>query len=296
MNSHTPALTYLAILLLTIPLYSPVANPGLPHTDDWQELFNGRDLTGWTAKITGRDLGEDPLQTFKVVKGVIRVDYRNYDAFNSQFGHLFYETPYSHYALAISYRFFGDQLSSGPAGWAERNSGVMVHAQAPSSMTTRQDFPTSIEIQFLGGLSNGKPRPTANVCTPGTHIYYNNKLTRQHCLPSSSPTIDGDGWVDVVVVVLGAGSITHYVDGAEVLKYHKPTLDKQANANAQGSHRPSPLSQGYIALQSESHPVEFRSVRLLNLAGCTDRNATNYRDYYVKSQAEACTYPALDAN
>ncbi len=157
-------------------------------------------------------------------------------------------------------------------------------------MSMQQDFPDSIEVQFLGGLSNGKARPTANVCTPGTHIVLQGKLTRQHCIASSSATFDGDGWVEVVAVVLGGGSITHYVNGEEVLRYHNPALDKQANANTHGSHTSKALTRGHIALQSESHPVEFRSVRLLNLAGCTDPNASNYRPYYVKSNPKSCVY------
>jgi hypothetical protein len=31
------------------------------------------------------------------------------------------------------------------------------------------------------------------------------------------------------------------------------------------------LSEGYIALQAESHPTEFRKVELLNLVGCMDK-------------------------
>ena len=43
------------------------------------------------------------------------------------------------------------------------------------------------------------------------------------------------------------------------------------------------LSSGFIALQAEGHPVDFRNVRLLNLEGCMDPKAANYKRYYVKS-------------
>ena len=51
------------------------------------------------------------------------------------------------------------------------------------------------------------------------------------------------------------------------------------------------LQEGYIALQSEGHPIEFRKVELLNLAGCTDPKASNYKSYFVKSDNARCRYP-----
>jgi hypothetical protein len=48
------------------------------------------------------------------------------------------------------------------------------------------------------------------------------------------------------------------------------------------------LTEGYISLQSESHPIEFRKVELLNLAGCMDPKASNYKAYYVKANNSEC--------
>ena len=45
---------------------------------------------------------------------------------------------------------------------------------------------------------------------------------------------------------------------------------------------------GTISLQSESHPVEFRKVELLNLVGCMDPKASNYKSYYVVSDNSTC--------
>ncbi len=252
------------------------------YEGEWEVLFNGQDLVGWTAKITGYPAGENFADTFRVEDGLLTVNYDGYEAFEGRFGHLFFETPYSHYALHIEYRFIGEQLMGGPAGWAERNSGVMLHSQAPETMSIDQDFPNSVEAQFLGGLSDGKPRPTANVCTPGTEIVVDGEVYPHHCLPSASATYDGDQWVNAVVVVMGGGSITHHVEGGEVLKYHNP--------HATDPHEKRAISSGYIALQSESHPVQFRQVRLLNLAGCKEPNATNYAPWVVKSEPGSCMY------
>lgn len=252
----------------------------------WINLFDGKTLQGWQTKITGHHLGEDPLNTFSVDHGLLKVRYNNYEQFSGRFGHLFYQTPFSHYALHLEYRFVGKQLKGGPAGWAVRNSGVMLHAQNPQTMTLQQEFPTAIEAQFLGGLSDGKARPTANVCTPGTNIEVEGERYARHCLGSTSDTYNGDQWVNVVVVVLGGGSMTHYVEGKEVLKYFAPSIDHTDHSQT----NPIRLEQGYIALQSESHPIDFRQVRLLNLAGCTDKSAKNYAPYLVKSQPQSCQY------
>ena len=153
---------------------------------EWIQLFNGKDLSDWTIKIRGHEAGVNHNDTFSVKDGVIRVSYDKYENFNETFGHMFYKTPFSHYLLRIEYRFLGEQAPGGP-GWAFRNSGVMLHGQTPESMDKGQDFPDSIEVQFLGGKGEGK-RTTANLCTPGTDVVMNKKLLKRHCIGSKSKT------------------------------------------------------------------------------------------------------------
>ena len=219
---------------------------------EWIQLFNGKDLSDWTIKIRGHEAGVNHNDTFSVKDGVIRVSYDKYENFNETFGHMFYKTPFSHYLLRIEYRFLGDQAPGGP-GWAFRNSGVMLHGQTPESMDKGQDFPDSIEVQFLGGKGEGK-RTTANLCTPGTDVVMNKKLLKRHCIGSKSKTYHGDQWVTVEIEVRGSKSIKHVIDGETVLEYTKPQLDDGTL-----------LEGGTISLQSESHPVEFRKVELKKL-------------------------------
>jgi len=242
---------------------------------DWRQLFNGRDLTGWSPKITHHALGENFADTFRVRDGVLEVHYDGYDRFAEQFGHLFFAEPFSRYRLRIEYRFLGSQVPDAPA-WAARNSGVMIHSQAPETMLRDQDFPISIEVQFLGGLSDGKARPTGNVCSPGTRLVYAGASDTSHCIQSSAATIDGDAWVTAEVLVLGDERIVHYIDGLPVIEYGGTTF---GGGNVNG-HDPAakpdgaPLARGYLALQSESHPIQFRRVELLDLtrcASCSDR-------------------------
>jgi hypothetical protein len=263
-----------------------------PNQKEWIQLFSGKDLKDWAPKITGYDLNDNFGNTFRVENGVMKVGYEKYDNFSNKFGHIFYREKFSYYVVAVEYRFVGDQCPGGP-GWATRNSGIMLHCQSPQSMGKNQDFPISIEVQLLGGLGKG-PRTTANLCTPGTNVEMNGKLFTQHCVNSSSKTYDGDQWVRVEVEVLGDKQIKHVIDGQTVISYEKPQI---GGGNVSG-HDPAVkkdgelLSEGYISLQSESHPVEFRKVELLNLVGCMDAKAANYKSYFVKADNSKCVYGA----
>src|SRR5262245_30803374 len=231
--------------------------------EKWVSLFNGKDLTGWTPKIKGYELGVNHADTFRVENGVLKVSYDRYDRFDNKFGHLFYKDKYSHYVLRVEYRFVGDQCKGGP-GWATRNSGVMLHCQDPKSMRKDQDFPVSIEAQFLGGLGKGN-RTTCNMCSPGTHVVLDGKLFKTHCTNSKSKTYNGDARVTVESEVNGDRTVKHIVEGEMVLEYDKPQLDEgDADAKKLIKERDGKvlLEEGYISLQAESHPVEFRKVEI----------------------------------
>ena len=226
-------------------------------------LFNGRDLTGWTPKISGHDLGENFANTFRVEDGLLKVRYDGYGDFNSQFGHLFYRAPSSSYHLLIEYRFVGEWAKGTPS-WAYRNSGVMLHAQDPKTMLKGQDFPISIEVQFLAGLDDGRPRTTANMCSPGTEVDINGTQARAHCVNSRSKTFPLNEWVRAEVIVRGDTSITHLVNGDTVMTYAKPRIGGGTVNGFDPAVKKdgTPLSSGYIALQSEGHPIDFRKVEL----------------------------------
>lgn len=280
------------VLLAALASVSVSTSNAASDQEDWLALFNGRDLDGWTAKLTNHELGDNYRDTFRVEDGVLKVSYADYERFDRRFGHLFYKSPFSYYRLRIEYRFVGDQAPHGPGAWALRNSGVMVHSQDPRTMTVKQDFPISIEAQFLGGLSDGKPRPTLNMCSPGTEVVFEGVIQPTHCLKSQSQTFDGDQWVTAELIVLGGASITHLVNGETVLMYSLPQIGGGVVANFDPAAKPDGklIDSGYIALQSESHPIEFRKVELLNLTGCMDPKAKNYRKYFVKSEPSECRY------
>jgi hypothetical protein len=248
--------TFFIVTLLAMAAHIAVAGDA-----QWTPIFNGKDLTGWTPKIRGCKVGENFQNTFRVENGVLKVDYSNYKEWDSRFGHLFFNTKFAHYRLRLEYRFTGQQVKDAP-GWAFRNSGVMIHSEAPESMEQDQSFPTCLEVQLLGGTGKGE-RSTANLCTPGTHVEFDGKLDTRHCISSKSKTFHGDQWVSLEVEVHGGELIRHFINGEEVISYRKPQLGGDAHSEALAKTAgTNQLTEGYICLQSEGHPVEFRNIEI----------------------------------
>jgi len=209
------SIRHLRPLILMIAAWTslPAAAPATQTSPrfDWIQLFNGKDLSGWTPKFSKHEVGLNLHDTFRVEDGLLKVRYDKWTAFNGEFGHLFYKEKFSYYLIAAEYRFVGEQLTSAGPGlsWALRNNGLMLHSQSPESMTRDQDFPISIEVQLLGGIGTGRPRPTANLCTPGTHVVIGGKLHTAHCTNPKSKTYEGDVWVRVEVPGQGHAVMRH---------------------------------------------------------------------------------------
>lgn len=253
---------FLAVLLINCKSTKQTSKISVVEKEKWISLFNGIDLKNWEVKIKGHPLGVNWNNTFKVVDSALRVDYSGYKEFNESFGHIFYDTPYSNYKLKLTYRFIGEQIEGGE-NWAKRNSGVMIHCQKPGSMEIDQNFPVSIEVQLLGGITKNESRSTANLCTPGTHVNIDNELVTAHCIDSSSDTFYGEQWVDLEIEVRNDSLIRHFINGELVMEYKHPVIGGEYNTMKMLEGKP--LKHGYISLQSESHPVEFKNIMLLEL-------------------------------
>ncbi|MDO9580014.1 MAG: DUF1080 domain-containing protein [Bacteroidales bacterium] len=253
--------TPIILLLLFLASCTNVSNKS--NNEEWISLFNGRDLEGWDIKFKGYELNNNLNNTFRVEDSILKVSYDEWDKFNSEFGHIFYKTPFSYYKLKVEYRFVGEQVAGAPA-WAYRNNGAMLHSQSAASMGLDQDFPVSIEAQLLGG-DGIHERHTSNVCTPGTNIVINDSLITQHCTASTSKTYHGDVWVTAEFVVLGDSIIHHILEGDTVLTYMKPQIGggtPEGFPLADGTL----LKEGYISFQAEGHPTIFRKIELLDLS------------------------------
>ena len=237
----------------------PASAGGKPADGKWIALFNGKDLEGWTAKVADFPLGENPGNVFRVEDGLLKVSYADAGEFKGQFGHLFYKTPFSHYRIRGEIRFTGEQQKGGPA-WAFRNNGFMLHCQAPETMKVEQKFPNSIEFQFSGADVEKNPqtakRAMGCLFTPGTKVTLKGKDDEGGDKTASGEPMSGTDWVCVEAEVRGGEEIVHYVNGKEVLRYQNTRLDDG-----------TPLTGGYIAIQAETHPIEFRKIEIQLLEG-----------------------------
>jgi len=273
--------------------------------ENWISIFNGKDLSDWEIKIAGYPLNENYKETFVVEDSMIRIKYDNYENFDDAFGHMYYKTPFSYYKIKFDYRFLGEQIPGG-ATWNVRNSGIMFHSQSAKSNELGQGFPVSVELQLFGGLGEGD-RTTGNVCTPGTAVMMGDTINFNHCINSTSATYHGDQWVHAEAIVLGGESMTFLIEGDTVLSFQKPLigggfLSKEYEGKDWDEFKierdkeswiakdSTILTEGYIALQAESHPIDFKNIELLDLCGCMDEKAKNYKNYFVCSKPDSCIF------
>lgn len=277
------------ILIIVISAYTGcVTAKNKAGNQEWVKLFNGKDINDWIVKINHHEVGEDPANTFRVEDGMIKVRYDKYDKFNEQFGHLYFKQPFSYYHLVVEYRITGEWRKDAPS-YTIRNSGVMFHSQDPKTMPRDQDWPISVEFQLLAGLG-GAARPTGNMCSPGTNVVYKGKIDPRHCIESNSKTYPVDEWVTAELIVLGDSLVTHIINGDTVLQYSKPQIGGGVVTNFDPAIKQDGklLTEGFIALQSEGQPIDFRKVELLNLEGCTNPKSLNYKPYYIKLNPAKC--------
>lgn len=289
-NRIPNGLLYVLAIIALLVFNSCEQNPKHNNEEEWISLFDGSNYDEWTPKFAGSELGVNYKDRFVYEDSLLSVRYTAIDTFKGNFGHLYYKDKFSYYKLRAKYRFVGEQMTNGP-GWAFRNNGLMLHCQEPSTLGLDQDFPISLELQLLGG-GGTDDRTTANLCTPGTNVVMGDSLFTPHCIGSVSKTYHGDQWVEVEALVLGDSLVQHMMEGQVVLEFNKPTIGGGnvggyiESAYTEGT----PLKEGYISIQAETHPIDFKSIELLNLCGCMDEKAKNYKDYYIKADNSTCEY------
>ncbi|WP_143872342.1 3-keto-disaccharide hydrolase [Catenovulum sediminis] len=236
--------------------------------ETFTSLYNGNDLSGWTVKVHGHPTGDNFAGTFKAQGDRIVVDYTDYPRFNNRFAHLYTNKTYQNFHLILEYRFLSGFMSDAPS-YAKLNSGVMFVSQSPESMPPQQNWPVSVEMQFLADDPANPGRTTGNMCSPGTDVVYNNKLFTEHCLRSSYPAVPAGKWVKAELIVKD-GVVKQIINGQTVLEYKNPTINigkliKGYNASLFKNKQSQRLTRGHIALQSEGHPIEFRNIMIAEL-------------------------------
>ena len=248
------------MLLLILFCLSCAEQPKVVEQEEWVALFNGANYDDWTPKFAGYKLGVNHNNRFVYKDSLLSVRYAKTDTFN---GNLLYPNQYY----------------------------VLLHCQEPATLGLDQDFPISLEYQLLGGDGTHE-RTTANLCTPGTNVVMNDSLFTPHCVNSTSKTYHGDQWVTAEALVLGDSLVQHIMEKEVVLEFKSPTIGGggisgyKESAYVEGK----PLKEGYISIQAETHPIDFKNIEVLNLCGCMDEKAKNYKSYYVKADNTTCIY------
>lgn len=258
---------YLRLLLLILPflLHSCISKK-LPvvqtDTKKWVSLFNGKNLDKWQPKIAGYKLGENFGNTFRVQNGILSTRYDQYDSFNNKFGALYYEKKFTNYRLKVEYRFTGN-LTAGAPSWGYRDGGIQYHCQDPGTIGLNQPFPVCLEYNLLGG--NGKDeRPSGEICASGMFVEIGGKRNVKYCTPPEvKRTMNGDQWVTAEIEVRD-GKITHFINGEQIIQFENPRYDSThpiaKNLITAGNNL---VKDGYISLQSNSHPMDFRKIEII---------------------------------
>jgi len=214
-------------------------------------------------KIKGHALGENFANTFRVEDGILSIRYDGYgDDFMDRFGGLYYDKPLTEYRLRAEYRFVGDTAPGAPE-WGYRDSGVQYHSQSPTSVKLDQPFPVCLEYNLHGG--NGTDdRPVGAICANGMKIEVNGQQNESYCTPPVvQKTFHGDQWV-VLEIDVRKDKITHYVNGAEILSFSNPTFNAEHDHGKMFiKNGATTVSSGYVSLQSNSHPIDFKSIELM---------------------------------
>lgn len=228
------------------------------------KIFNGKDLTGWVPLIHKSAFNENIYNTFRAdaTNQVIRVTYEDYpgQTFDDRCGLLYYDKALKDYRVRVTYRFREPQAKN-PVAWGKNNSGLMIFGIDPRTVTGDPEFPPIIELQLLGTPSGGGTK-NANLCQPGgmsmSTFFGENNTNRTGCRDSKSGTAPpaGDAWttVEAEVHVQGDTKVYQYPDMTNpVLVIGGPVYKNQ------------PVTGGYLALQSESQPMEFKDIELKEL-------------------------------
>ena len=255
-------LFFLPIFLLWACGSGTQSSEQAPEQPQWRSLFNGEDLDGWVWKINGYELNDNYANTFRVEESLLKISYDDYERYDQRFGALYYDEAFENYRLKVEYRFVGDTAHAAP-NWGFRDSGIQYHGQSPQSVGKDQYFPVCLEFNLHGG-DGEKERPNGQICTIGTKVQINGELNSDFCtMPSISRTFHGDQWVTAEIEVKG-DSISHWLNGEQVLAFSAPQYDPNHDLGKtfiQGDT--VGISSGYISLQSNSHPIQFRKIEIL---------------------------------
>lgn len=247
----------LILVAITLVLVSFQSTTNETNTKKWVSLFNGKNLDNWIPKIAGYKLGENFDNTFRVENGILSTRYDEYDNFKNRFGALYYNKKFTNYRLRVEYRFVGDTVAGAPS-WGYQDGGIQYHCQDPKTLELNQSFPVCLEYNLLG------TRPSGEICANGIYIEIDGKRNASYCTPpSKKKIIPGDQWV-TAEIDMHDGKIAHYINGEGVLQFENPKYDSSNSVAKKFIVAGNDMvKNGYISLQSNSHPMDFRKIEIM---------------------------------
>ena len=230
---------------------------GSATSDGWVKIFNGQDLTGWSPLIHKSAYKEDQYKTFRAdpVNHVIRVTYEDYPGgtFEDRCGLLYYDKLLTNYRVRLTYRFLEPQAKN-PVSWGKNNTGLMIFGIDPAQVTGDPEFPPLIEIQLLGANSTGG-NTTPNMCVPGGMTMKKSTAACGDNHTGVAPPPAGD-WVTVEAEV--------HVNG-DTKVYQYPNKTTPVITMSGPVYQGKDVLNGYLSLQSESQPLEYKDIELMEL-------------------------------
>ena len=104
------------------------------------------------------------------------------------------------------------------------------------------------------------------MCSPGTDVDIDGKIAPEHCMRSSSKIYPINEWVSIEIVVHSDSIVHHIIEKDTIMTYTniRYSNDRFSTENFKDLVG-KPLEEGYIALQSEGHPVMFRNIMIKEL-------------------------------
>ena len=205
-------------------------------------LFNGRDLSGWTADVPEKDTNPAARDSFIVRDGMLV-------SLGTPPGHLLTTSTYRNYRLEVEYRFPGKP----------GNCGVLVHASTPRALYKM--FPQSIEVQMMHENAGDFWCIKENIEVPD--------------MEKRRPRKEGEKWGGSEG---DARRILNLTDGSEKPLGQWNTLIVEArdrgikvwvNGHLVNDGFNCTADRGRIALQAEGSEVEFRRVEIGPLPAAT---------------------------
>ncbi|RYD32767.1 MAG: DUF1080 domain-containing protein, partial [Verrucomicrobiaceae bacterium] len=248
-------------ILPLVALVSPLT------ASEWQTLFNGNDLTGWTTVLQDKKPGEDPDHFVQVRDGAIHMYADTDPAVKVPFGVIVHEKTFSRFHMSVEYRWATKKFD--PRKNDIRDAGLLYHAS-----NTGKVWPDSVEYQiqegdsgdivFLpkAGLTWMRPDPSQAPdgqgdpgLLPEDGGFPRDFGRTDFAYIGRFPVLDKlEGWNRVEVIVHADESAEHIINGATVARItHLREKDG------------SPVKEGKVALQLEGAELLYRDVKIREL-------------------------------